>query len=117
MKPRRRSKKREQILAVLEQASGALSAADIHARVPDIDLVTVYRNLEIFVSDGVVKKLDLDKGEAMYEYKEADHHHAICTDCDQVIHFHASDEQIMKLIDVPGFTPESLELTVRGRCK
>ncbi len=117
MKPRRRSKKREQILAVLERAGCALSAADIHKKVSEVDLTTVYRNLEIFVADGLVKKLDLDKDEALYEFKEADHHHAICTDCDKVIHFEVSDQAIMKLIKVKGFEPESLELTVRGKCE
>ncbi len=103
-------------MKVLKRARCALSAADIHKKIPEIDLTTIYRNLELFVSDGLVKKLDLDKDEAMYEYKEEDHHHAICTDCDKVIHFHASDEAILKLIEVQGFEPESLELTVRGKC-
>lgn len=114
---RRRSKKREQILEVLEKAHCALSAADIHKQLPAIDLTTVYRNLELFVDDGLVKKLDLDAGEAMYEFKEEDHHHAICSDCDKVIHFHASDEAILKILEIPGFQPESLELTVRGKCR
>lgn len=113
---RRHSPKREKVLSVLKNAHGALSAADIHRKVPEIDLTTIYRNLELFVSDGLVKKLDLDKDEAMYEYREENHHHAICTDCNKIIHFNASDEEIMKAIKVPGFVPESLELTVRGKC-
>lgn len=116
-KTRRTSKKREKILNVLKKGKGALSASDIHKKVSDVDLVTVYRNLEMFVEDGLVKKLSLDKGEAVFEYKEEDHHHAICTDCDKVIHFEASDKEIMKLIHVEGFEPQSLELTVRGKCE
>jgi Fe2+ or Zn2+ uptake regulation protein len=115
-KARRHSKKRDLVLNELKSAGGALSANEIHKRVPSIDLVTVYRNLERFVEDGLVKKLSLDKAEAMFEYREDNHHHAICTDCQKVIHFHASDQQIMKLIRVEGFVPESLELTVRGKC-
>ena len=115
-KVRRKSAKREKILNALREAEGALSAADIHKKILEIDLTTIYRNLELFVSDGLIKKLSIDQSEAVYEYKEEDHHHAICTDCDKVIHFHASDEEIMKLIRVPGFEPESLELTVRGKC-
>ncbi|MCB9818571.1 transcriptional repressor [Candidatus Nomurabacteria bacterium] len=114
---RRHSPKREKVLNVLKDAHCALSAADIHRKIPEIDLTTIYRNLELFVSDGLIKKLDLDKDEAMYEYKEGNHHHAICTDCNKVIHFNVSDLEIMKLIKVPNFTPESLELTVRGKCK
>ncbi len=115
-KTRRKSAKREKILNVLKKAKGALSAADIHKKVPEVDLVTVYRNLEVFVTDGMVKKLNLDKSEALFEYQEDDHHHAICTDCNKVIHFEVPDAEIMKLIHVEGFAPESLELTVRGKC-
>lgn len=115
-KVRRKSAKREKILNVLKKSKGALSAADIHKKVPEVDLVTVYRNLDVFVSDGLVKKLSLDKSEALFEYQEDDHHHAICTDCNKVIHFELPDQEIMDLIKVEGFLPESLEITVRGKC-
>lgn len=114
---RRRSQKREQILKALKSARGSLSAAAIHKKVPKIDLTTIYRNLDMFVKDGTVKKLNLGDGEAQYEYNDHDHHHAICLDCDKVIHFTAPDQKIMELLKVKGFHPESLEITLRGVCK
>lgn len=115
-KTRRKSRKREKILNALKKAKCALSAADIHKKVPDIDLVTVYRNLDLFVDEGMIKKLSLDKLEALYEYQEHNHHHAICTDCGKIIHFRVFDKKIMDLIKLETFKPESIELTVRGKC-
>lgn len=113
---RRKSQKREKILSVLKKSKCALSASDIHKKVPDIDLVTVYRNLDLFVEEGMVKKLSLDKQEALFEYQEHKHHHAICTDCGDVLHFEVFDKKIMDLIKLKRFKPESIELTVRGEC-
>ena len=48
----------------------------------DIDLVTMYRNLTLMSSVGVVKELHLQKGVSLYEYNKGDHHHHfICKGC------------------------------------
>ena len=104
-------------MKVLKSTHGALSAAAIHKKVPTIDLTTIYRNLDMFVKDGLVKKLNLGEGEAQYEYKFDDHHHAICQDCDKVIHFSAPDQEIMELLHVKGFKADTLEITLKGNCK
>ncbi len=113
---RRHSKKREQILEVLKNEQGALSASDVHAKLPTLNLTTVYRNLDVFVYDGEVKKLLLDGKEALYEYQNHPHHHAVCTQCKRVIHFTAPDAKIMKLLGMKDFQVDTLEVTVRGIC-
>jgi Fe2+ or Zn2+ uptake regulation protein len=114
---RRHSQKRDAILVVLKQQNGALSAADLHARLPKIDLATIYRNLELFVADGVVKKLQLGGKEAQYEYQTEPHHHAVCTECERVIHFTAPDNKIKQLLGIKDFKVDEIEVTVRGVCK
>lgn len=114
---RRRSEKREQILETLRRTHSALSAAALHKKLPRIDLTTIYRNLEMFVQDGIVKKLNLNSEEAMYEYAEEAHHHAVCTDCDRVIHFSAPEEKIKDLLDLKDFNIDAIEITVRGTCR
>lgn len=114
---RRHSKKREQILSVLKKEHGALSASDIHAKLPDLDLTTIYRNLDLFVSEGEVKKLQLGSKEAQYEYAREPHHHAVCTECERVIHFTAPDDKIKQLLGIKEFQVDALEVTVRGICK
>lgn len=114
---RRHSQKREKILETLKRSHNALSAAALHKKLPGMDLTTVYRNLEIFVEDGVVKKLNLGGEEALYEYTEEAHHHAVCTDCDRVLHFTAPEKEIKALLGLKDFDADSIEITVRGTCR
>lgn len=113
---KRNTKKRKAILDVLKQSKEALSAADVHALVPEIDLTTVYRNLEYFTSQKLIRKLQLGGQEARFEYQHEPHHHAVCRKCDQVIHFTAQDEKIKKLLELEEFHIDELEITVHGTC-
>ena len=110
----RLTKKRLILLAALKGKKAALSAAEVHALVPDMDLATVYRNLEYFTKEKVIKKLQLGTQEARFEYQHEPHHHAVCGQCDKVIHFTAPDQKIIKLLGLEGFDVEELEVTVRG---
>jgi len=112
----RLTKKRQAILDALKSKKTVLSAADVHALVPDVDLATVYRNLEHFTNQKIIKKLQLGSQEALYEYQEKPHHHAVCTECERVIHFTAPDEKIKKLLGIEDFDVDELEVTVRGVC-
>lgn len=114
--PIRLTDKRKQLLAVLTKHHGALSAAEIHTRLPDIDLVTIYRNLELFTREKLIKQLHLGTDEARYEYQNEPHHHAICTDCEQVVHFTVPDKKIKQLLGLKNFTIDDIEVTVRGTC-
>lgn len=113
---KRRSQKRDDILAILKSHHGALSAAAIHVQLPSIDLTTIYRNLELFATEGIVKKLHLKGNEAMFEFQSHPHHHAVCVECDKVIHFKAPDEKIKKLLGLENFHIDELEVTVKGKC-
>jgi Fe2+ or Zn2+ uptake regulation protein len=108
------TKKRQAILNVLKEERAALSAAEVHAFVPDIDLATIYRNLEYFTNEKLIKKLQLGSQEARFEYQHEPHHHAVCGQCEQVIHFAAPDQKIIKLLGLENFEVEELEVTVRG---
>lgn len=112
----RLTKKRQAILDVLKQKKTALSAAEVHALVPEVDLATVYRSLEYFTNEKVIKKLLLDDKEALFEYQDEHHHHAVCTECHKVIHFTAPDEKILKLLGIEDFQVDEVEVTVRGIC-
>lgn len=113
----RHSKKRQAILDVLKSQMTHLSASEVHARVPTVDLTTVYRNLERLTKEKVIKKLQLGANEARFEYQTKHHHHAVCTECERVLHFTAPDEKIKKLLGVQDFEIDELEVTVRGICK
>ncbi|MEN9852424.1 MAG: Fe2+/Zn2+ uptake regulation protein [Candidatus Parcubacteria bacterium] len=83
--------KRTLILGTLVSSKLPLSVADILVRLPqnaDIDTVTVYRNLEAFVSADIVKEYAIKKGMTHYEYKSGhSHHHLVCTNCNRIEDF------------------------------
>jgi len=111
---KRHSIKRDQIMSVLKEAKKALSAGSIHLLLPQIDKVTIYRNLDLFVSEGLVKAFNFGGSETLYEYQQHPHHHAVCIDCDRVIHFTAEDKNINKLLGLNDF--KVTEVTVKGVC-
>ncbi len=112
----RLTKHRKEIIATLKKSHGTLSASDIHKRLPTIDQVTIYRNLDLFVAEGIIKKLHLDGNEAQYEYQDHPHHHAICSACDRVIHFSAESDRLKEALNIPDFDITSIDLLVRGNC-
>ncbi len=111
------TKKRQAILDALKENKAALSAAEVHVLVPDMDLATVYRNLEYFTTEKIIKKLQLGTQEARFEYQHEPHHHAVCGQCEKVIHFTAPDKKIIKLLGLQDFDIDELEVTVRGSHK
>lgn len=112
----RLTKHRTEILAALEAKQCALTAQEIHASLPHINLTTVYRSLEAFVTAGLVKKLHLGEAEASYELEDHSHHHAICDDCGRVIHFTLDEEALLKHFKFTDFTITDLDITVHGTC-
>jgi Fe2+ or Zn2+ uptake regulation protein len=110
------TKHRQEILDTLDQSEEALSASQIHSALPNINLVTIYRNLESFADEGIIKKLNLSGQEAVFELQHEPHHHAICNDCNKVIHFTVENKELMKEFSLPEFVVNDLEITLRGNC-
>lgn len=110
------TKHRQEILDVLDHQEDALSAAEIHAHLPHINLATIYRNLESFVEAGDVTKVNFGDNEARYEIQAEPHHHAICDECNKVIHFTVNDTELIKEFVLPNFDIKNIEVTLRGTC-
>jgi Fur family ferric uptake transcriptional regulator len=109
--------KRREILDVLQKSHGTMSAADIHTVLPHIDLVTIYRSLDLFIKEKIIKQFHLSGGEAQYEFQTEPHHHAVCTTCEKVIHFTAPDKKLKKLFGITDFAVDEIEVTVKGICR
>lgn len=107
---------RQAVLDHLTTAGGLLSASEIHAALPDMNLTTVYRALEYLVSVHAVKKLALGNDEAVFEVQHEPHHHAICDECGKVLHFTTNDPELRKEFKLPGFVIHDLEVILHGRC-
>lgn len=108
---------RQEIIDLLSHTEGLRSATDIHASLPHINLVTIYRALEALCNAGLVKKLTLTDTEAVYEVQHEPHHHAVCFECGEVIHFTADDAALKREFHLPNFSVSDLSLTLYGHCK
>ncbi len=57
-------------------------------RTEDINISTVYRNLNLLTELGLVRKLQLQGGQCRYELPaEEPHHHLICLGCARIVEF------------------------------
>jgi len=87
----KRTKPRENVLAVLGEASAPLSAADIYHAVEKkglpVSLSTVYRILEQLVErNAVIKTTIMDNDMAIYELNRDQHkHYAVCMNCHRIV--------------------------------
>ena len=96
---------------------GAMSAAEVHAAMPDSDLATVYRNLKLFSESGIAKEILINKKESLYEIIEDDHQHAMCRDCGKLLHVDIDAKSLKSMIKINNFVIEDIELNIKGHCK
>ena len=70
------------LLDILKHAKKPLSIKDMARRLGEVDLVTLYRNVECLQNLGIVKQINLKDRQAYYELAGGQHHHHIvCTNC------------------------------------
>lgn len=56
-------------------------AARVQAEHPDVALSTVYRTLEAMEERGIVARIDLGHGRAVFHPVDQAHHHVVCAAC------------------------------------
>ena len=116
---RRVTRQRALIWDVLVRAEGRhLSAREVAASVPELHQATVYRTLDVLVSQGLARRTEID-GRALYEVAaEHLHHHVVCTSCGAVRHVH--DETVrpalQRVARESGYVLAEEELTFSGLC-
>jgi Fur family ferric uptake transcriptional regulator len=117
MRDLRHSKKRDLILKVFETGD-LLDANEVCKKLPQIDRATIYRNLNLFVEQGILREVHIKKGITHYEInKEGDHHqHFVCEDCQKVIPVEVNPNLIKSVIPA-GAEMKDFELNLKGRCE
>jgi len=77
------------VLQVLQEGQGHRSAEEVRAailaRYPTINLVTVYRTLELLEAHGLVDRVTLGDKVLRWERATHAHHHLVCRDCGSVV--------------------------------
>ena len=111
-------------LAVLEALSKVKhpeTTQEIHQRLKNIDLVTLYRTLASFEESGLLRKVDLCKDAVYYEINTNHHHHIICTECNNIEDFENREvEKVLEKIAKKSATFANIKshsLELFGLCK
>jgi Fur family ferric uptake transcriptional regulator len=109
---------REQVLAAV-RALGHGTPEQITEAVPDVDVTTVYRTLELLEEIGLVRHAHLGHGAPSYRPAEDQHVHVVCHSCGGVSDADASlvDALADRLLADEGFVLDRAHFTVFGRCR
>jgi Fur family ferric uptake transcriptional regulator len=89
----------------------------VQAEHPDVHLSTVYRTLDALEVHGVVVRVNLGAGGAVYHLSDHAHHHLVCESCGAV--FEVPDSVVRPVAaDVDGRYGFELggQLVLSGRC-
>jgi Fur family ferric uptake transcriptional regulator len=115
---------RNLIWEVLRDAGRHMTAEEVATEVrrtlPDVNVSTVYRTLELLVSLDLVVETHLEGSVCYYEVSpEPTHHHFVCTRCGAVGHF--GDELLApvhaELTQRQAFDVSQIQVTAFGLCK
>lgn len=84
-----RSKQKEAILDVLRNTKSHPTAEWIYTKaredIPNLSLGTVYRNLSLFVNEGMVNKISVGDGNDHFDFNTKPHSHFVCDNCGSII--------------------------------
>lgn len=116
----RSTRQRTAIRDALQAAQRPLLPQEVldaaQAAVPSLGIATVYRQLKQLVDDGQIQTVALPGENLRYETVGGGHHHHFqCTACERVFDVHACPGNLARLAPA-GFSVESHELTLYGRC-
>ena len=111
-----------QILEVSKQRH--MSAEDVYKSLvmdnEEIGLATVYRVLTQFEDAGLVSRLSIDGGHAVFELEDGVHHdHLLCVSCNQIEEFidEVIEQRQLVIAEEKGFKMTEHSLYIYGVCK
>jgi len=97
------TKPRLTILKLFHTTNTPLDAENIltHLKVKNVstDLTTVYRFLNTFINDGMLRKIEIGEGKYRFELTSLPHHHhLICNSCGDIQDIKVNDSVILEKI-------------------
>lgn len=113
----RMTAQRDRVLGAVREL-GHATPEQISDAVPEVDLTTVYRTLELLEELGLVRHAHLGHGAPSYRPAEDDHIHVVCHTCGSVLDAAPDliDELERRLVTQNGFILDRSHFTVFGRC-
>jgi Fur family ferric uptake transcriptional regulator len=113
----RMTPQRQQVLDAVQALEHA-TPEQISAAVPEIDVTTVYRTVELLEELGLLRHTHLGHGAASFRLADDAHVHVVCHTCASVIDVphNLIDDLVERLRDERGFTVDRSHFTVFGTC-
>lgn len=116
---------REIVLDVMHHFSKPVSVEEIHEQVKkrtqSLDIVTVYRNLDLMQQFGLISSIETSGRQRLYEYvgSEEPHLHLICRACGRIIpaDLDIAQEMFTHLCQRYHFNAELNEISIPGLCQ
>ena len=110
------------ILRELRRRAHHLSAAEVTDAVrdelPGTSTPTVYATLDLLAELGLVRKLSLGSGTALFDARVAPHQHTVCRRCGAVedLDVEVDSGAAIEAARAAGFAPAGAELVIDGVC-
>lgn len=122
-KTEKRFRKRDAILDCLRSTTTHPGAEWVYEQVkkeiPDISLATVYRNLALFKSQGLIQSVATVNGVERFDGNTAPHVHFLCTGCARILDLPRMEippALSLEAASQSGSTIESCQLSFTGLC-
>lgn len=94
-------------------------AARVHEDLPTVNSSTIYRSLDVLVTEGLVRRTELGADRTFYEpAHDHRHHHIVCRSCGAVAHVHDDlfGDLPARLQAAHGYALGDDEITLFGTC-
>lgn len=122
----RYTKGRQRLVKVLARAGQPMTLPDIVGADPKMARSSAYRNLDVLLRCGVIRRINSGGDHAHFELAEpllGHHHHLICISCGNIedVHLDSDIEHLVhknldEIADRTGFTPTHHSLDLHGLC-
>jgi Fe2+ or Zn2+ uptake regulation protein len=116
------TRQREVVLQVIREEPEHLTANEVFDKakqlLPSISFATVYNSLRYLKEAGLIAEISFGSGASRFDSMTSRHDDAICTKCGKLVDMELDlpTELVNLAAEYSRFTPESLELTLRGLC-
>lgn len=124
MENTRNTLQRNMVLQAVQQLHNHPTADEIcgfiRADYPSISKGTVYRNLNLLVDQGSVRRVShLKNSPDRFDFDLSPHYHFQCKECNQVFDVDIPENQDLfsQVVPPEGFSFESYEVTFTGLCQ
>lgn len=119
LRGRRATSPRRMVLEAMESLGEHFSAEELAARVPTVGRATVYRTLRLLQDEGLLCRVQLERGGLNYRLTQRGHHHHLtCTACGAIQDF--GDFEISATLEEiaarSGFRMTGHWIEMYGRC-